>query len=92
MCFRWCLALPTGSLKASVFWIGTFLYTISTMHCMTVSLSQGGEGLGACGVKKKRGNTSKGPFLNRSRQTNWRTTSRTTGMWSENKSMTNYCV
>lgn len=27
--------------------IGTFLYTISTMHCMTVSLSQGGEGLGA---------------------------------------------
>ncbi|HUZ45437.1 MAG TPA: class I SAM-dependent methyltransferase [Terriglobia bacterium] len=27
--------------------IGTFLYTISTMHCMTVSLAQGGEGLGA---------------------------------------------
>ena len=26
---------------------GTFLYTISTMHCMTVSLAQGGEGLGA---------------------------------------------
>ena len=23
------------------------MYTISTMHCMTVSLSQGGEGLGA---------------------------------------------
>ena len=23
-----------------------FLYTISTMHCMTVSLAQGGEGLG----------------------------------------------
>lgn len=27
--------------------IGTFLYTVSCMHCMTVSLAQGGEGLGA---------------------------------------------
>jgi ubiquinone/menaquinone biosynthesis C-methylase UbiE len=27
--------------------IGAFLYTISCMHCMTVSLAQGGEGLGA---------------------------------------------
>ncbi len=27
--------------------VGTFLYTISCMHCMTVSLAQGGEGLGA---------------------------------------------
>jgi len=26
--------------------LGPFLYTISTMHCMTVSLAQGGEGLG----------------------------------------------
>ncbi len=26
--------------------IAPFLYTISTMHCMTVSLAQGGEGLG----------------------------------------------
>ena len=26
---------------------GTFLYSISCMHCMTVSLAQGGEGLGA---------------------------------------------
>lgn len=26
--------------------IGAFLYTISTMHCMTVSLAQGGMGLG----------------------------------------------
>lgn len=26
--------------------LGTLLYTVSTMHCMTVSLSQGGEGLG----------------------------------------------
>lgn len=27
--------------------LGTVLYTISCMHCMTVSLAQGGEGLGA---------------------------------------------
>ena len=27
--------------------MGPFLYTISCMHCMTVSLAQGGEGLGA---------------------------------------------
>ncbi len=27
--------------------IGAFLYAISCMHCMTVSLAQGGEGLGA---------------------------------------------
>ena len=32
---------------------GPFLYTISTMHCMTVSLAQGGEGLGTMwGVEK----------------------------------------
>jgi 2-polyprenyl-3-methyl-5-hydroxy-6-metoxy-1,4-benzoquinol methylase len=28
--------------------LGTFLYTISCMHCMTVSLAQGGIGLGTC--------------------------------------------
>jgi SAM-dependent methyltransferase len=28
--------------------VGTFLYTISTMHCMTVSLALGGAGLGTC--------------------------------------------
>jgi 2-polyprenyl-3-methyl-5-hydroxy-6-metoxy-1,4-benzoquinol methylase len=28
--------------------IASFLYTISTMHCMTVSLAQGGAGLGTC--------------------------------------------
>ena len=27
--------------------MGPFLYTVSTMHCMTVSLAQDGEGLGA---------------------------------------------
>ena len=33
--------------------IGTFLYTISTMHCMTVSLAQDGEGLGAIWGEEK---------------------------------------
>lgn len=28
--------------------LGTFLYTISCMHCMTVSLAEGGAGLGTC--------------------------------------------
>jgi 2-polyprenyl-3-methyl-5-hydroxy-6-metoxy-1,4-benzoquinol methylase len=28
--------------------VAAFLYTISTMHCMTVSLAQGGAGLGTC--------------------------------------------
>ena len=30
-----------------------FLYTISTMHCMTVSLAQGGAGLGAMWGEEK---------------------------------------
>jgi 2-polyprenyl-3-methyl-5-hydroxy-6-metoxy-1,4-benzoquinol methylase len=33
--------------------IGPFLYTVSTMHCMTVSLAQGGEGLGAMWGQEK---------------------------------------
>jgi 2-polyprenyl-3-methyl-5-hydroxy-6-metoxy-1,4-benzoquinol methylase len=33
--------------------IGTLLYTVSCMHCMTVSLAQGGEGLGAMWGEKK---------------------------------------
>jgi len=33
--------------------IGTFLYTISCTHCMTVSLAQGGEGLGAMWGEEK---------------------------------------
>lgn len=28
--------------------VGAFLYTVSCMHCMTVSLAQGGAGLGTC--------------------------------------------
>lgn len=33
--------------------LGTFLYTISCMHCMTVSLAQGGEGLGTMWGEEK---------------------------------------
>jgi ubiquinone/menaquinone biosynthesis C-methylase UbiE len=33
--------------------IGTFLYSISCMHCMTVSLAQNGEGLGAMWGEEK---------------------------------------
>lgn len=33
--------------------LGPLMYTISTMHCMTVSLAQGGAGLGAMWGKEK---------------------------------------
>jgi SAM-dependent methyltransferase len=33
--------------------LGTFLYTASCMHCMTVSLAQGGEGVGAMWGEEK---------------------------------------
>lgn len=43
--------------------IGTLMYTISTMHCMTVSLAQGGEGLGAMwGEEKTREYLEKAGF------------------------------
>jgi 2-polyprenyl-3-methyl-5-hydroxy-6-metoxy-1,4-benzoquinol methylase len=43
--------------------IGTFLYTISCLHCMTVSLAQGGEGLGAMwGEQKTREYLQKAGF------------------------------
>jgi ubiquinone/menaquinone biosynthesis C-methylase UbiE len=43
--------------------IGTFLYSISCMHCMTVSLAQGGEGLGAMwGEEKTRQYLKKAGF------------------------------
>jgi ubiquinone/menaquinone biosynthesis C-methylase UbiE len=43
--------------------IGTFLYTASCMHCMTVSLAQGGEGLGAMwGEQKAREYLEKAGF------------------------------
>ena len=48
---------------------GTFLYAISTMHCITVSLAQGGEGLGAMwGEEKTREYLQKAGF--RSIETN----------------------
>ena len=44
--------------------IGTFLYTISCMHCMTVSLAQHGEGLGAMwGEEKTKEYLSKAGFI-----------------------------
>ena len=33
--------------------VATLLYTVSTMHCMTVSLAQGGEGLGTMWGREK---------------------------------------
>ena len=43
--------------------LGTFIYTISAMHCMTVSLAQGGEGLGAMwGEEKTREYLEKAGF------------------------------
>lgn len=59
--------------------IGTLLYTISCMHCMTVSLAQGGEGLGAMwGEEKTREYLEKAGFisietnrLNHDIQNNW---------------------
>ena len=49
--------------------IGTLLYAISCMHCMTVSLAQGGEGLGAMwGEEKTREYLQKAGF--RSIETN----------------------
>ena len=43
--------------------LGTLLYTVSCMHCMTVSLAQGGEGLGAMwGEEKTREYLEKAGF------------------------------
>jgi ubiquinone/menaquinone biosynthesis C-methylase UbiE len=43
--------------------LGTFLYTVSCLHCMTVSLAQGGEGLGAMwGEEKTREYLQKAGF------------------------------
>jgi len=59
--------------------IGPFLYAISTMHCLTVSLAQGGEGLGAMwGEEKAREYLKKAGFrsiethrLDHDIQNNW---------------------
>jgi 2-polyprenyl-3-methyl-5-hydroxy-6-metoxy-1,4-benzoquinol methylase len=43
--------------------LGTFLYAVSCMHCMTVSLAQGGEGVGAMwGEEKTRDYLTKAGF------------------------------
>ncbi len=43
--------------------LGTVLYTVSCLHCMTVSLAQGGEGLGAMwGEEKTREYLAKAGF------------------------------
>jgi len=43
--------------------LAPFLYTVSCMHCMTVSLAQGGEGLGAMwGEEKTREYLNRGGF------------------------------
>lgn len=45
--------------------IGTLLYTISCMHCMTVSLAQGGEGLGAMwGIERTKEYLANAGFAN----------------------------
>jgi hypothetical protein len=60
--------------------VGTFLYTASCLHCMTVSLAQGGEGLGAMWGEERLANISSARGSDRSRRTSSLTTSRTTGM------------
>lgn len=64
--------------------IGTLLYTVSCMHCMTVSLAQGGEGLGAMwGEEKTREYLTRAGFgavtkntLAHDIQNNWYTVSK----------------
>ena len=61
--------------------LGPLLYTISCLHCMTVSLAQGGEGLGAMWGQAKGPSTISGrPASHRSMSTKWITISKTTGM------------
>ena len=45
--------------------IGTLLYTISCMHCMTTSLAQGGMGLGAMWGEEKALEFFDGPLYQR---------------------------
>ena len=59
--------------------LGTLLYTVSCMHCMTVSLAQGGEGLGAMWGEEKTREYWRWRASVPSRSTSSRTTSRTTG-------------
>ena len=66
--------------------IGTFLCAISTTHCMTVSLAQGGDGLGTMWGKKKHGSTCRKLASAPLKPISSPTTFRTTGMWSGNRS------
>ena len=45
--------MPTGGNTDRDHVLGPFLYTISCMHCMSVSLAGGGPGLGAAWGKAK---------------------------------------
>ena len=59
--------------------LGPFIYTISSMHCMTVSLALGGAGLGAMwGEEKATRDARARPASPTSRSSNSRTTSSTT--------------
>jgi hypothetical protein len=58
--------------------IGSLLYTISCMHCMTVSLAQGGEGLGANGARRWRCSIFRKQGFTPSKCMNWPMTSKTT--------------
>ena len=59
--------------------VAPFLYTVSTMHCMSVSLAQGGDGLGTMwGEQKTRAYLEKAGFgsvethrLNHDISNNW---------------------
>jgi hypothetical protein len=45
--------------------IGTFLYAISCMHCMTVSLAQAVRGWARRGEKRRRASTCSAPVFDR---------------------------
>ena len=61
--------------------LGTFLYTISCMHCMTVSLSQGGVGLGTCWGVELRSRCSRKRVSNGSESNACSTTCSTASSW-----------
>jgi hypothetical protein len=55
--------------------LGTSLYTVSCMHCMTVSLAQGVRVWAPCGVRKRRAIIDKEPASARSKRIACHTTS-----------------
>jgi hypothetical protein len=58
--------------------IATYLYTVSTIHCMSVSLSQGGEGLGTMWGEEVAKEMLREAGLTKWRSSNSRTTLSTT--------------